>query len=93
MTATYNDMHLVLSKLEQDPGTFARLNLDGLTAGRLLRKEVRLALKAAEANGANVVWEEERGLIESVFLIRMAGTGAQLAGPLRTLVEMADEED
>jgi hypothetical protein len=85
-------MRTVLAKMECDPSIFARLNLDGLTAGALLRREVRQILKAAEMSGANVIWDEKRGLIESVFLIRMAGTGKQLAGPLRRLIQMADED-
>ena len=67
------------------------VRFDALTAGLLVRRRIRAALNAARIRGAEVEAHEERGLLDSLFTVRMHGTGAQLLPALRLLADLEEE--
>jgi hypothetical protein len=64
---------------------------DAITVGLLLRRQVRAAFSAARIHGAEVEVHEERGLLDSVFTVRLHGTGIQLLPALRQLAALEEE--
>lgn len=84
-------MHAAVAELEREPDAIARFNIDRLTASARVRRHVRSLLRQMEQNGADVRWHEVRGLRKSVFLIRIVGTGAQLAQPMRYLITLGED--
>ena len=79
-----------IAAFEDRPGEAGTWRCDALTAGLLLRRQVRAAFNAARIRGAEVEVHEERGLLDSVFTARMRGTGAQLLPALRALAELGE---
>lgn len=69
---------------------FATITFDGIEAGALIRRRVRSALDRARIRGADVEAYERRGLLDSVFTVRMRGTAAQLMPCLMTLAALED---
>lgn len=70
----------------QDPTPIV-LTMPELIVGILIRRRVRAAIRSAIVLGADVQWNEERGLIASFFTIRAVGTMSQL----QLLVALLDE--
>jgi hypothetical protein len=68
------------------------LTMPELIVGILVRRRVRAAIRSATVLGADVQWNEERGLIASWFTVRAVGTTAQLR-PLFTLLDQVKAND
>jgi hypothetical protein len=73
------------------PDEVGTIRCDAITAGVLLRRRVRAAFSAARIHGAEVEVHEERGLLDSVFTVRLRGTGTQLLPALRQLAALEEE--
>jgi hypothetical protein len=85
---TFSRMAVMFAARADEVGT---VQCDALTAGILVRRQVRAAFSAARIHGAEVEVHEERGLLDSVFTARMRGTGAQLLPALRQLAALEQE--
>lgn len=78
----------LLQQLDRAPGRRFEVKLPPVTTGLLIRRQFRVLLAAAELDGLDIVWREEKGLIDSVFLIRMTGPTDRIAHHLRQLVAL-----
>jgi hypothetical protein len=83
----------MIAEFEDRPGETGTVRCDALTAGMLLRRQVRAAFSAARIRGAEVEVHEERGLLDSVFTVRLRGTGTQLLPALRLLAALEQEAE
>lgn len=81
----------MIAVFERRPGDAGTVRCDALTAGLLLRRQVRAAFSAARIRGAEVEVHEERGLLDSVFTVRLHGTGTQLLPALRLLAALEQQ--
>ena len=86
MSGNCNDL---ITELTEHPGEVATVTLSSLVAPVLVRRQVRAALDLARIRGAEVDAREQRGLLDSVFAVRMRGTDKQLLPTLRTLNRLA----
>jgi hypothetical protein len=86
---TFSQMAAMFATRPDEVGT---VRCDSITAGLLLRRRVRAAFSAARIHGAEVEVHEERGLLDSVFTVRMRGTGPQLLPALRQLAALEECE-
>lgn len=86
------DPAALISAFEAHPGQTGTVTIPQLTAGALIRRYVRSALDSARVLGAYVDAHEQKGLLDSVFAIRMRGTGDQLMPALRTLRDLGGEQ-
>ena len=82
---------LMAARFAARPDETGTVRCDAITAGLLVRRRVRAAFNAARIRGAEVEAHEERGLLDSVFTVRMHGTGAQLLPALRLLADLEEE--
>lgn len=82
----------IVRELDQRRDTRVSVTLAPLEVGRFRRREVRTLLAVARFAGVNVTCHEERGLIESVFLIRMEGRASLLRRHLNRLVVLGGSE-
>lgn len=78
----------ILRELDNRPDGQVKVTFPPVTAGALIRRDMRVLLAAAEMDGLDVVWWEEKGFLDSVFLIRMTGRGGLLAGHLRQMMTL-----
>lgn len=67
------DLPSIVRALAAEPDREATVTLPYLVVGRLLCRDVRALLNAAELAGLSVTWREERGWLESVFSVRIVG--------------------
>ena len=67
------------------------VTLPTLTAGRFRRRNVRTFLAAAQLGGLDVAFHEERGWLDSVFVIRIEGQGWLIRRHLRRLLALTEE--
>jgi hypothetical protein len=79
------------AELAARPDEVVTFRADAITAGLLLRRRVRVAFNSARMRGAQVEVAEERGLLDSVFTVRLRGTGDQLLPALRQLAALEEE--
>jgi hypothetical protein len=85
---TFSQMAARFAAHPDDVGT---VRCDSITAGLLVRRQVRAAFSAARIHGAEVEVHEERGLLDSVFTVRLHGTGTQILPALRQLAALEQE--
>lgn len=78
------------AEFARHPGEVATIRFDGIKAGVFTRRHVRTALDRARIRGAEVEAHEARGLLDSVFTVRLRGTRDQL---MPCLTALADWED
>lgn len=81
-------VQVVLRELDNAPDGHMEVTLPPVAAGALVRRDLRVLLAAAEMDGLTVDWREEKGFLDSVFLIRMSGRNRLLASHLRQLVAL-----
>ena len=60
--------------------------------GCLQRRNVRLLIAMAEMDGVNVDCHEDRGLLASVFLVKMTGPARLLRRHLTRLLILSEDE-
>jgi len=82
------DLSQALSRMRRNPTSEADLEIPYLPAGLLVRRHVRSILAAAKVAGAEVVYEEQRGWLNSVFAIRLRGESRQLEYPVARLMDL-----
>jgi hypothetical protein len=87
--AEYNPGAMI-AEFERHPGEVATVRFDQITAGLLVRRHVRAAFDQARIRGAEVEVHEQRGLLDSVFAVRMRGTAGQMVPSLRYLAALFD---
>lgn len=80
----------MIRALRDHPAEVATLRFPRMEAGALVRRHVRAALNEARIRGAEVESREERGLLDSVFAVRMVGTPEQLVPTLLAFAAMED---
>lgn len=83
------DAYAMARKHPDDMVTFT---VPYLVAGFAVRRIVRALLAAAELAGADVVVREQKGLLDSVFTVRVEGTGRQLERMLAGFYELERDE-
>jgi hypothetical protein len=81
----------MIAEFGRHPGETATVRLPGMTAGLLVRRQVRAALNDARVRGAEVEVHEEKGWLDSVFSVRMRGTDRQLLPALWVLAALAED--
>lgn len=84
----FPDTVSTIAFLSRHPGEVATVRWDSITAGLGMRRHVKEALNRARIRGAEVEVHEARGLLESVYAVRLKGTAAQLLPALRYLAAM-----
>jgi hypothetical protein len=80
----------MIAEFERHLGEVATVRFSQITAGALVRRHVRSAFDQARIRGAEVEVHEQRGLVESMFSVRMRGTAGQLVPSLRYLAALFD---
>lgn len=84
----FRDTDTLVAEFARHPGAVATVRFDHIVAGMLMRRQVRAALNCARIRGAEVEVHEARGLLESVFAVRLKGTDTQLLPTLRYFAAM-----
>jgi hypothetical protein len=83
------DAYAMARKHPDDVFTFT---IPALVAGLAIRRVVRALLAGADLAGADVTVREQKGLLSSVFTIRVDGTGRQLERMLTGFYELERDE-
>jgi hypothetical protein len=84
----FPDTRATIAALSCHAGEVATIRWDAIHAGLLMRRHLKEALNAARVRGAEVEVHEARGLLESVYAVRLKGTSVQLLPTLRYMAEL-----
>jgi hypothetical protein len=84
----FPDTRATIAEMSRHPGEVATVRWDNIRAGLGMRRHFKAALNAARIRGAEVEVHESRGLLESVYAVRLKGTDRQILPTLRYMAEL-----
>ena len=84
----FPDTRATITEVSRRAGEVVTIRWDSIHAGIGMRRHLREALNAARIRGAEVEVHEARGLLETVYAVRLKGTSAQLLPTLRYMAEL-----
>jgi hypothetical protein len=84
----FRDTRATIAEMSMHPGEVVTVSWDSIRAGLLMRRHLKEALNAARIRGAEVEVHEARGLLESVYAVRLKGTDRQILPTLRYMAEL-----
>lgn len=86
----FPDTHATIAAFAEHPDEVATVTWDRIIAGLGMRRRFTEAVNLARVRGAEVEVHESKGLLESVYAVRLKGTSAQLLPTLRFMAALED---